>query len=200
MHRTGWTWVCVDELIKSNFFERFRDCMHKLTDSSELRCKNRKWSFIKIFYVDFHQRLNDKSLTFIICYRQRYVFYDDFSFWMKCWCFNYSIWRNKNIIGVCVAMIFMRFQNFFGFDHFMFFFLKVKWSFFVQTFFGFSVELLAFFSVFLLNFSSRKNHRRTVCRFDQIFWYAHDINPNHAFKTLKRKIFSQFSFKTSQTW
>lgn len=33
---------CMNELIKSNFFERFRDCMHKLTDSSELRCKNRK--------------------------------------------------------------------------------------------------------------------------------------------------------------
>lgn len=154
-------WLNVNELIKSNFFERFRDCMHKLTDSSELRCKNRKWSFIKIFYVDFRQRLNDKSLAYIICYGQCYVFYDDFSFWMKCWCFNYSIWlwkythtphglfqRNENTIGVCIATIFMRSQNNFGFDHFMFFFLKVKWSFLSKPFFGILVELLAFFSQF----------------------------------------------------
>lgn len=39
------TFQCMNGLIKSNFFEIFRDCMHKLVDSSETMCrikKNRK--------------------------------------------------------------------------------------------------------------------------------------------------------------
>lgn len=152
----------MNELIKSNFFERFRDCMHKLTDSSELRCKNRKWSFIKIFYVDFHQRLNDKSLTFIICYRQRYVFYDDFSFWMKCWFFNYSIWlwkythtphglfqRNENTIG---SFSFHEISEYFWFWSFYDHFFKGKMKF--NLFKPFSVFRSSFlhFPHFLIKF------------------------------------------------